>query len=92
MPRLDGTGPAGQGPMTGRVMGPCGYGVADCPFMGRGRRIGYGFGRRWIAPENDLQALQAEYEALGADIDDLKAEKEALKREIEAVKKQSHKE
>ncbi len=24
MPRMDGTGPTGQGPMTGRRMGPCG--------------------------------------------------------------------
>jgi len=28
MPGMDGTGPAGQGPMTGRRLGPCGtYGV-----------------------------------------------------------------
>ncbi|MGC8862505.1 MAG: DUF5320 domain-containing protein [Armatimonadota bacterium] len=28
MPRMDGTGPAGQGPMTGRGLGPCGsYGT-----------------------------------------------------------------
>ncbi|HOR57784.1 MAG TPA: DUF5320 family protein, partial [bacterium] len=32
MPRQDGTGPTGQGPMTGRGMGPCGGG------MGYGRR------------------------------------------------------
>lgn len=24
MPRMDGTGPTGQGPMTGRGLGPCG--------------------------------------------------------------------
>ncbi|MFP4048916.1 MAG: DUF5320 family protein [Desulfovermiculus sp.] len=28
MPRGDGTGPSGQGPMTGRGLGPCGGGTA----------------------------------------------------------------
>lgn len=37
MPRLDGTGPMGMGPMTGRGLGPCGYGI-----RGRGRGMGYG--------------------------------------------------
>lgn len=35
MPGRDGTGPFGQGPMTGRCLGPC----------GRGFRRGHGFGR-----------------------------------------------
>jgi len=47
MPRFDGTGPTGQGPMTGRGMGPCagGYG---CPYAGfcPARR-----GGRFEAPE-----------------------------------------
>lgn len=37
MPRFDGTGPMGQGPMTGRGAGPCG--------MGYGRGYGGGFPR-----------------------------------------------
>lgn len=50
MPRLDGTGPAGQGPLTGRGMGNCigarnvGYGYGYRPGYGRG--LGMGFGRR----------------------------------------------
>ena len=40
MPRGDGTGPAGQGPMTGRAAGVCnGFAGAGC-----GRRFGIGFG------------------------------------------------
>lgn len=31
MPRMDGTGPAGQGPMTGRGLGPCGTSGAGTP-------------------------------------------------------------
>jgi hypothetical protein len=42
MPAFDGTGPLGQGPMTGRGLGYCsnGYGVVY-PRVG----YGYGFGR-----------------------------------------------
>ena len=54
MPRGDGTGPAGQGPMTGRAAGFCaGYGVAGFlngvggrGFGGFGRGRGFG-GRGW---------------------------------------------
>ncbi len=35
MPRRDGTGPSGMGPMTGNKMGPCGRGS-------RGRRQSFG--------------------------------------------------
>ena len=42
MPRFDQSGPLGQGPMTGRGLGPCGGG------LGFGRGYGRGFGwRRW---------------------------------------------
>lgn len=50
MPRGDGTGPRGEGPLTGRGLGPCntdmqrgesGYG------MGAGFGRGRGLGRRW---------------------------------------------
>ena len=46
MPRGDGTGPAGMGPMTGRAAGYCaGYSVPGYmnPIPGRG----WGFGRGW---------------------------------------------
>ena len=39
MPRFDGTGPMGMGSMTGRGLGPCGYGFQG---GGRGRGMGYG--------------------------------------------------
>ena len=50
MPRGDGTGPAGMGPMTGRAAGYCaGYGVPGYanPVGGRGFGLGWGrgFGR-----------------------------------------------
>jgi len=64
MPRGDGTGPNGMGPMTGRRAGYCaGYGVPgymnDVPVRGRGFGYGweygrgygrgYGYGYRWGA-------------------------------------------
>jgi len=39
MPNRDKTGPMGQGPSTGRGLGPCGGGI------GRGFGCGRGFGR-----------------------------------------------
>ena len=42
MPRGDGTGPFGNGPMTGRGLGPC-SGNPSVP--GRGRGLGLGQGR-----------------------------------------------
>ncbi len=47
MPRGDGTGPGGMGPMTGRAAGYCaGYGVPGYinPYPGRGRGFGRGMG------------------------------------------------
>jgi len=57
MPRGDGTGPMGQGPMTGRVMGYCtGYGfpgytnyVAGRGLAGRFARRGCGFRNMYYA-------------------------------------------
>jgi hypothetical protein len=48
MPRGDGTGPAGRGPMTGRAAGFCaGYGMPGYanPMPGRGLGMGFGRGR-----------------------------------------------
>lgn len=46
MPRGNGTGPAGAGPMTGRAMGLCaGYAAPGYANPGPGRGFGYGRGR-----------------------------------------------
>ncbi len=46
MPRGNGTGPMGMGPMTGRGAGYCaGYGVPGCMNPVGGRGGGFGFGR-----------------------------------------------
>ena len=46
MPRGDGTGPGGMGPMTGRAAGYCaGYEAPGYASSWGGRGMGYGFGR-----------------------------------------------
>lgn len=73
MPRMDGTGPMGQGSMTGRGMGFCGGGMS-C----RGRGWGARFGRFFRSPKNQLQALDEEERMLTEELEAVKAEKEAL--------------
>ncbi len=79
MPKFNGTGPMGQGPRTGRGMGPCGGGVG----MGRpvrrsfseGGGYGPGVGRRFYTKKEELEVLKEEAVALE---DELKAVKERL--------------
>lgn len=75
MPRFDGTGPAGQGQMTGRGLGPCGVGSGRGYFMGRGC-----FGcRRFVSPKNELIALEEEEAILKEELEDIKQEIAELK-------------
>ena len=69
MPKLDGTGPMGQGAGTGRGMGPCGAGLG----LGRGCCGGYGFGRRrFISSKNELSALENEEKMLEEELKAIK--------------------
>ena len=75
MPKLDGTGPMGQGAGTGRGLGPCGGGMR----RGWGCRGGYGFGfRRFISPKNELAALEDEEKILEEELVAIREEKIAL--------------
>ncbi len=78
MPRLNGTGPMGQGLRTGRGFGPYGHG------MGRG---GYGCGncygggynsQRFISPKNELIVLEDEEKILEEQLSIIREEKKAL--------------
>ncbi len=87
MPYKNGTGPMGQGPMTGRRMGPCAGGtrLMDGRGMGRGnggrRGNGYGMRRGFAAPvyaaptKEMLQSEKAMLEAELKAIDEQLAEK-----------------
>ncbi len=60
MPRGDGTGPAGAGPLTGRGMGYCAGGIPERgPGYGFGRGRGYGYGPgRGMQPFYNIQNRQ----------------------------------
>ncbi len=75
MPQLDQTGPRGQGPMTGRGFGSCGGGMRQ----GWGCRGGYGFGRRFISPKNELASLENDEKMLEEELAAIREEKAALK-------------
>ncbi|NLE07082.1 MAG: DUF5320 domain-containing protein [Parcubacteria group bacterium] len=78
MPKLDKTGPMGQGPMTGRGMGPCGGGLG----RGRGFRA-RSFGcRRFISPKNELASLEEEEKMLEEELAFIREEKKVLQDQI----------
>ena len=74
MPRGDGTGPNGEGPMTGRGLGPCGRGLA----FRRGRGFGRGFRRFACAYPEFIQEVQLSKEQ----------EKKILEEELKAIKEE----
>jgi len=80
MPRFDGTGPNGLGPMTGRRMGRC-----SGSFEGRGRGLGFGRGFRRGGGRNFLESEESS--GLQEKIEVLKMEKKELEAEIEFLEK-----
>lgn len=73
MPRGDGTGPFGLGPLTGRGFGPCGYEMRRGYGRGYGRRLGLRNAPITLTKEEQRQILEAELKEL-----------EVKKQEIEA--------
>lgn len=74
MPRRDGTGPTGQGAMTGRGLGYCATGRPLARNFGRGMRLGRGFGYNYGYVANDKESLKAEKEYLQNRINDIDKE------------------
>ncbi len=70
MPKFDGTGPSGQGPRTGRGMGPCGGG------MSWSRGYDHKLCRRFYTKKEESEMLEDEEEK--ALEEELKAVKERL--------------
>jgi len=81
MPAFDGTGPQGQGPLTGRGMGQCKGGI------GRQRGMGRGFGFGCVRRNNrGLGRFFGGGQAWSKT--DLENYKKALKEELEDVEKE----
>lgn len=81
MPKMDGTGPRGQGAGTGRGLGPCGAGRGLGMGMGRWGcgAWGCGAGRRFFSPQNELSALETEEQMLAEELRVVREELSALK-------------
>lgn len=69
MPRKDGTGPWGQGMMTGRGFGPCGGGRAFGYGPRCGTRGGRGFGGRQGSLREYKELLKNELKWINEELD-----------------------
>jgi hypothetical protein len=78
MPKMDGTGPMGQGQQTGRGLGPCNGGI-KMSWYGCRQGWGAGFKRFFRSPKNQLQALEDEEKMLTNELETIRAEKASLK-------------
>ncbi|MFA4999805.1 MAG: DUF5320 domain-containing protein [Patescibacteria group bacterium] len=82
MPRMNGTGPLGQGPMTGRGLGNC-AGAQKSASSSRGRGLGRGCGRgcgrggRFFGGQP--LSLEDEEKMLSEELEAIKAERASLK-------------
>ena len=75
MPQYDQTGPMGQGPMTGKGFGPCGFGMGWRRHFGMGRGMGRYFGWKWpVSKTDEKQALQEYKQALEEELEDVEKE------------------
>ena len=87
MPRGDGTGPAGQGAMTGRGMGFC-AGFNSAGFMnggfGRGMGRGFGRGRGFAGRGRAMQVMPIQQPTVITE----KQEKQFLEQELDVLKKE----
>ena len=84
MPIKDGTGPMGQGPMTGRGCGPCGQGLAVRRGFGRGmgRRC---FGCPFLNKSVEL-SKEEQKKVLEAELKELEEEKADVEKELASLK------
>ena len=89
MPRGDGTGPNGQGPMTGRAMGFCaGFNIPGFMNPGFGRGFGRGRGFAWRARFMPIQSQLMPIQQIQPAVITEKQEKQYLEQELEALKEE----
>ena len=90
MPGRDGTGPYGEGPLTGRGLGPCGRGLAFRGGLGRGFGRGFGFRRVPAYPAYGYEPVEITKEqkikVLETERAEIEAELKELEKEIQAIK------
>lgn len=86
MPRQDKTGPLGQGPLTGRGLGPCGRGLARRLGVGRGFGRGFGFRVRTSLEEPITLTEVEEKKILETELKDIEAEKKEVEKRLKELK------
>ncbi|KYK24450.1 hypothetical protein AYK26_06710 [Euryarchaeota archaeon SM23-78] len=87
MPGRDGSGPLGEGPLTGRGLGPCGRGLARGRGFGRGFGRGLGLGRglgwrarfAWDYPTEPVELSKEEEKKI------LEAEKQEIEKRLKEL-------
>ena len=80
MPKFDGTGPQGQGPLTGRSFGPCGRGLRRGFGGGFGRSFGLGY------PEQINLTSDQEKKILEAELKEIILEKQEIEKRLKEIK------
>ena len=79
MPGQDKTGPFGQGPLTGRGLGPCGRGF--------GFRRGRGFGRGFFPLRQPLELSETEEKKiLESELEEMKLEMKEIEKRLKELK------
>lgn len=79
MPNKDGTGPLGQGSLTGRGLGPCGGGMR--------RGFGRGFGRGMGRCNRPVTLTETEEKkVLEAELKEIETEKQAIEKRLKEMK------
>jgi len=99
MPRGDGTGPGGQGPMTGRAMGYCagfpvpgyvnsGFGYGGRGGFGRGRGFGKGrgFGRAGLPGNAQFMGYQQNQSSGTDELSVLREQAQNLEATLKSIK------
>ena len=81
MPGLDRTGPSGEGPLTGRGLGPCGRGLAFRRGSGRGQ--GRSFARAGYQVE---LSKEDENKILEAELKQIELEKKEIEKRMKELK------
>jgi len=84
MPGQDKTGPLGQGPLTGRGLGPCGRGLAFR--KGLGRESGRGFGVRFFQPTQPQITETEEKQPLKEELELMEKEKKEIEKRLKELK------
>ncbi len=84
MPGEDRTGPLGQGPLTGRGLGPCGRGFRRGGGFGRGMRF-WNRTRQTQQPSTEKQMLEEELKQLDEEENAMKNERESVRKRLEEL-------